>query len=71
MAYRAQYLTQEEWMNLHTAYLSHHSGSFFWDAYQAVMDSAIKRTGQGIHVANELAGAAMQFDATRRAIFVK
>lgn len=71
MAYDAQYLTQEEWMNLHTAYLSHRADSFFWDIYQALMDEATRRTGQGIHVANELAGAAMQFGATRAAHFVK
>ncbi len=71
MGYSAQYLTNNEWMELHAAYKAHGSGPEFWQVYQDLQAAAKLRTGDScIKVANEMARIAARLGATGRPIFV-
>jgi len=71
MEYNVHYLTNAEWKDLRAAYLAHGNDPPFWDAYQALLHSARRRTGDSqVKVANELARVAVQLGATRKALFV-
>jgi len=71
MGYSAQYLTDDEWMELHVAYKAHGSGPEFWQVYQDLQATAKLRTGDScIKVANEMARIATRLGATGRPIFV-
>ncbi len=71
MGYSAQYLTDSEWSELHTAYQRYGSGHEFWEIYQTLHAVAKKRTGDTcIRVANEMAKVAQKIGVTREALFV-
>lgn len=71
MGYSAQYLTDDEWMSLHDAYLENGCGPVFWQVYQELQSTALKRTGDScVKVANEMARIAEKMGATRNALFV-
>jgi len=71
MGYSAQYLTNDEWMELHAAYKAYGSGPEFWQVYQALQLAAKKRTGDScVKVANEMAKIAQRIGVTQEALFV-
>lgn len=71
MGYSAQYLTNEEWMELHAAYVAYGSGPAFWQVYQELQQAAIARHGTASHqVVNEFARMAERLGAIREAILV-
>mgnify|MGYP007112219639 CR=1 FL=1 len=71
MGYSAQYLTNEEWMQLHAAYVAHGSGPEFWQVYQELQQAAIARHGEArIRIVNEFARTAERMGAIRKAILV-
>jgi hypothetical protein len=71
MRYSAEYLTNEEWLQLQAAYRLHRNGPGFWQVYQAVLQSAARRNSYTtLGVVNELASIAERMGATGKAIFL-
>lgn len=72
MGYSAQYLTNDEWMELHAAYVAHANGAGFWQVYQDLLQGALSRNGGAqIRVVNELARVAERMGATPKAILLQ
>jgi len=71
MGYSAQYLTNDEWMELHAAYVAHGNGPGFWQVYQDLLQTASARNGVALlSVVNEMARAAERIGAISRAIIL-
>lgn len=71
MGCSAQYLSNDEWMQLHAAYVAHRSGPGFWEVYQELLQAASARNGGAkIRVVNELARLAEEMGATSKAILL-
>lgn len=71
MGYTAQYLSNEEWLELHAAYKAHGSGPEFWQVYQELQAAAKKRTGDPcVTVANEMAKVAQRLGVTKQAVLI-
>jgi len=72
MGYSAQYLTDDEWMELHAAYIAHGNGPGFWQVYQNLLQAAADRNaGAQVRVVNELARVAERMGATPKAILLQ
>ncbi len=72
MGYSAQYLTNDEWMELHAAYVAHSNGPGFWQVYQYLLQAASARNeGAQLRVVNELARIAERMGATPKAILLQ
>jgi len=71
MGYSAQYLTNDERMELHAAYVAHGNGPGFWQVYQDLLQVASARNGGAqLGVVNELARIAERMGATPKAILL-
>ncbi|WP_313213341.1 hypothetical protein [Stenotrophomonas acidaminiphila] len=71
MGYSAEYLTNEEWLQLQAAYRLHGNGPGFWQVYQDLLQAAAARnTRTALGVANELARIAERMGATQKAVLL-
>jgi len=72
MGYSAQYLTNEEWLELQAAYVAYGNGPGFWQVYQELLQAASDRNGRAqVRVVNELARIAEHMGATPKAILLQ
>ncbi len=71
MGYSAEFLTNEEWLQLQAAYRLHGNGPGFWQVYQDLLHAACARNTKTVFgVANELASIAERMGATQRAVLL-
>jgi len=72
MGYSAEYLTNEEWLQLQAAYRLHGNGPGFWQVYQKLLHTASQRdAGAKVDVVNEFAGVAERMGVLPRAILLQ